>query len=925
MLYNQGDNFGQIYYRGKPIGQIWKGGRCIYPTGIPDLRAVLCSGFNTIPYSSGTVITNVVWSIVPPSAENNAVYLSRTPKYVNASDIFGYLTTYTTLPQSSEATARALEPTVTLAYYNEHKKYSVGDVIISWDHKDVDAGDAKYSVDPVCHTCIVDMITPESYDESHWVIGYYPRLRGVYSSSETYNPGDIVLFDDTIQTCIIPIDYPEEFNSSHWIVGYYPKITGVYIPSQQYNIGDTVLYQDNNTIYTAYTVTDQTPSDIYSWISGYYPEVTGYFNYSRYYSVGDIVVYRYNNAYRIYTSRWPDPHAAHYPNNSSRYWVNAYYPSAKWQVFPKNLQYNFKVGDIVASSLALGNYDSISPRIVHTAPPLWDYPEDEDFLLGWILDNTLYLYCRSSSVRCCGAYFRLSVKNVIDAEVADIDFAAKFDVSGLVELEGEFANYATITNIDSLSEWNTHNVVYMNSIFYKCSNISSLLPLKRWNTSNVINLLCAFTDCASITSLDGLENWDVNKVCDLSGAFSRCTSLTDISALYNWDTRSLQYITYNPNSNTLWGLFEGCTSLRSLHGLENWDVSKITNMEAIFYNCTSLIDISALSTWDTSEVTELGTKYGPFYNCTSLPSLHGLETWNISKVTSLDCTFTNCSSLLNLDGLENWDTSNVTTMERTFANCSLLSDISALSRWNTSNLEYPGYSLSGTSGYGMFQNCVSLSSIEPLANWDTSSVISIAHMFENDAAITQIHNLHWDLSSCTDFNYAFYNCTGITRISELYWTNIGKSFGINCFTNLTSLVAADLSRCTSTDPSGYSGGSCLFYQCPNLEICDVGTIITNSTFSIWTASNSDFGGCDKLSTLIIRNTVKVFTRTYYYGYDDGLRNLVANHGKVYVPQSLLADYLSSAAWINLTNQGVEILPLEGSPYEEPGSVSAMYS
>lgn len=923
MLYNSGNQFNQIYYNGKPVSQIWKNGVCIYPTGILDLRAVLFIGFDLIPYSSGTVVTNVVWSTVPPSAENNAVYLSRTPKYVNPSDILGYLTTYTSSVQSSKASASALEPTVTLAYYNEHKKYSVGDVIINWEHIHAYADNGKYSINPVCYTCIVDMITPESYNESHWVVGYYPRLHGVYSSSETYNPGDIVLFNDTIQTCIIPIDYPEEFNSSHWVVGYYPKITGVYIPSRQYNIGDTVLYQDNNTIYTAYIVTTQIPTE-YGWISGYYPEVTGYFNYSTSYNVGDIVVYYYNNDYRIYTSRWPDPHAAHYPNNRSNYWQLGYYPSAKWQVFPKNLQYNFKVGDIVASSLALGNYDSIIPRIVHTAPPLWYYPEDEDFLLGWIQDNILYLYCRLSSVRCCGAYFAISFKNVIDAEVADIDFAARFDVSGLVELEGQFANYATISNIDSLSAWDTHNVVYMNSIFYKCSNISSLLPLKHWNTSNVITLLCAFADCASITSLDGLENWDVNKVCDLSGAFSRCTLLTDISALYNWNTRSLQYITYI-GLNTLWGLFQECTSLRSLHGLENWDVSKITNMEAIFYNCTSLIDISALSAWDTSAVTDLGAKYGSFYNCTSLPSLHGLETWDISKVTSLAYTFTNCSSLLNLDGLENWNTSNVTTMESTFIGCSSLSDISALSRWDTSNLEYLGHTSSGTSGYGMFQNCTSLLSIEPLANWDTSSVISIAHMFENDAAITRIHNLHWDLSSCTDFNYVFYNCTGITQISELYWTNIRQSFGSDCFTNLTSLVVADLSRCTSTDPSGYSGGSYLFYQCPNLEICDVGTIITSAGFGIWGATNADFGGCSKLSTLIIRNTVKVFDRSYYYGYGDGLSNLIANHGKVYVPQSLLADYLSSDAWINLTNQGVEILPLEGSPYEQPGSVSNLYS
>ena len=52
----------------------------------------------------------------------------------------------------------------------------------------------------------------------------------------------------------------------------------------------------------------------------------------------------------------------------------------------------------------------------------------------------------------------------------------------------------------------------------------------------------------------------------------------------------------------------------------------------------------------------------------------------------------------------------------------------------------------------------------------------------------------------------------------------------------------------------------------------------------------------------------------------------SNAGKLYVPQDLVNTYKNDAGWkAELINYGCQILPIEGSPYEEPGSVSALYS
>ena len=49
--------------------------------------------------------------------------------------------------------------------------------------------------------------------------------------------------------------------------------------------------------------------------------------------------------------------------------------------------------------------------------------------------------------------------------------------------------------------------------------------------------------------------------------------------------------------------------------------------------------------------------------------------------------------------------------------------------------------------------------------------------------------------------------------------------------------------------------------------------------------------------------------------------LRSSEGKLYVPQDLIYAYTHNIMWSSaLLNYGCQILPLEGSPYEEPGSI-----
>lgn len=90
-------------------------------------------------------------------------------------------------------------------------------------------------------------------------------------------------------------------------------------------------------------------------------------------------------------------------------------------------------------------------------------------------------------------------------------------------------------------------------------------------------------------------------------------------------------------------------------------------------------------------------------------------------------------------------------------------------------------------------------------------------------------------------------------------------------------------------------------------------------FSVFSFSPSTFGAVNsKIDLLVLRNTETIST---FNGSPDQYSDI----SYLYVPQNLVDLYKSDSKWAWLCRYGLQILPIEGSPYEEPGSVSALYS
>lgn len=815
MLYNDGDQFNQIYYQGKPVSQIWKNGKCIYP-GILDIFGLLQNG----AIWNSTIVTEPITSIqisnVAPAPEDNAVDISLLPAFQKDPPTAGQsISSY--LPSSID----------NINIYNTSTTYSIGDVVLAYAVGGSVSIENRYQL----YTCIESSDSPSPFDLSHWIAGYYPEVLGVYDSTSIYSIGDVVAYTDRygtyIFTCIVNIVEPEDFNSGHWTRDYRPLMVD-FTPNTKYSVGDVVCYS-----YRTYTCKiSYTSSDIWDigyWISGYYPGLVGTYNSTIVYHRGDAVLY--SNS--VYTYKYLEAKSGIIPTNTT-YWYRGYCQASKYiSDFDYSSQYG--IGDLIISNIS-------TPRAYALGSLNYPYIEGTEFpIYTWIKDGIIYIYCSAAKIKSYST-LRIGAISNLQNYVVDISALSRFDVSKTSSISGCFSNFISLSDLSPIQHWDTSNVLTFESVFEGCSNISDISALEYWNTATVVNMGRLFYKCSTLQTLDGLQNWRTSSLTSLTRFCEDCTSLYDISALHSWTTPILDQAEY---------IFDNCSSLTTLYGLNNWTISYIKSLLHAFSRCSALNDISAISNWDTHSVADLSY------------------------------LFFGCTSLLSIEAIRSWDTSNLQLMNYIFRDCTLISDIS------------------------------------PISNWDLSNVTSIQYAFYNCSSLPRISNLHWDLSSVTSTVGAFNYCTSVTVIDELYWQNVIISD--DTFNGCSSLVKVDFSKCTPRDLEGQSTNT-LFYDCPNVECCDLGTLFTGFGFTIWTSNKSSFGSCSKIRLLILRNTNKVATRSYYYGYGDGLGNLAANRGKIYVPQALLSSYLSSSAWQELITAGAEILPLEGSPYEQPGSI-----
>ena len=332
-------------------------------------------------------------------------------------------------------------------------------------------------------------------------------------------------------------------------------------------------------------------------------------------------------------------------------------------------------------------------------------------------------------------------------------------------------------------------------------------------------------------------------------------------------------------------LFYDCTSLSDLTPISVWSSAPITSLSYTFYGCSSLTDLTPITHWDGN----LGDLSHTFMNCTSLWDFTPLSNWDVSNVVNMTYTF--CSTpISSLDAISQWDTRSIQIMNNMFYNCTHLVDIDGVANWNISNL---------TSISEMFSGCTNLSDISALNNWNIDGVV-MSMIFKN---------------------------TAISNLSPIYSWRPHFSLSLT-FIDMINLTKFDFTLFTNIDYDMHVNGT--FSYCRNLAICDLGYYVSQISYAYESQGSGRyyrgaFMYCEKLHTLIIRRNSICYLSDYWSsGSYPALfqRTLLrSTSGKLYVPQSLVDSYKNDIEWrAQLISYGCQVLPLEGSPYEQPGSI-----
>lgn len=731
------------------------------------------------------------------------------------------------------------------------------------------------------------------YDVTLQYSAFYDEIPNwsYYDIDTTYHAGDVVIkWDGDISIYPNLLTYIKDGNNLRTFSSYYKYVTECYDETKIYNVGDIVYAPLASAYYTLFTritpMYEPEPWDDFihaGWYSNYCPGGDIYHS-GKQYRIGDVV---YDSGW-VYTCK-----IEHTGGSSMDYskFRQGYFPELIGMYDSSKTYY---IGDVVLRSTDNSIYTCIST----------------EGIVGRITDTNYWTKNYSPELKFC---------------VGNIHGKGKFTESVQYET-GDivmYSNYARLVTYPTLPKHSNEYLIYywfdddclyiycdndsirsnFHLMFYTSSDsklgpyVTDISALSHIDTSYTADMYLLFSNYQSLSDLSPITNWNTSNVVSFRGAFEYCYALSDLTPLVSWNTSSA--ITFE-------NLFRYCSSITTLDGLNYWSTDNVQTLARAFHRCSTLADISALSGWNTSSVRDMQYL---FCYCSLLSDISPLSNWNISNVTDMSYMFSYCTNLNNIQHLTNWNTSNVTNMSYMFAECEKLSDISSLADWDTSNLTNMSY---------MFRNCDILSDISPLADWDTSKVTTLQETFAGCLHLTTVEDIHWNLQSLTNIGDIFSGCP-LSTLRELYWTNLRR---FPDFDNKPDLVKPDFSRCTlAPDVSGLSTGTELFTGSSNVEECDLGTIFSSTSMKIWTSSGGPFSSCKKLRLIIIRRTSSILMRTSYHGdYDDGLNNLISNHGKVYVPQSMIDTYRNDTGWSLLFNSGVELLPLEGSQYEQPGSL-----
>ena len=385
--------------------------------------------------------------------------------------------------------------------------------------------------------------------------------------------------------------------------------------------------------------------------------------------------------------------------------------------------------------------------------------------------------------------------------------------------------------IDGMETWDTSNVTTFENMFRGCVKLS-YIKCKFKVTSKCTNMAYLFYQCNKLRSIDTSDWVDTSKVTKMDSLFRECSeleavdvsnlkgdSVTSLSYMFNYcyrirDVDLSNFYTPRASNQTMQSFFAYCYRLRKV------DISKLvvkaTATQGMFQNCYELREIVLGEGLDTSLATNMSSM---FQGCNSLKSIVGLEYLTSESATTFSSMFNGCFAIkeINVSGFK---CLNVTTVASMFASCFnaeqiVLSDafinnkVTSLASmfidcWALTDLNITNWNTSGvTNMSNMFGNCRRLKNLDAAADFNYSAVTTIASMFSGCHSLESIPDFsNIAFPKMTTLASLFNNCISIkevrlTGISAPLCTTMANMFQ-NCYeTEYISLTDFDMPALTS--------------------------------------------------------------------------------------------------------------------------------
>lgn len=479
----------------------------------------------------------------------------------------------------------------------------------------------------------------------------------------------------------------------------------------------------------------------------------------------------------------------------------------------------------------------------------------------------------------------------------------------------------------NLSRFDTRNVITMSGMFANCKQLNNpILNGNNISTNNLRDISQMFSGCESLTRIN-LEAFDLDGLTTKThidnSVFDKCENLEQIvlprklkckislpNTFYGPDGEDYSFLPLNIlksyvirtkdyTADTKWQddyTYKLDNKNRKIYltrfnGREKQEVviPKEAVIDGVKYRSTLKGKLYAffmageridLSNVDFSEVTSMREM---FAGCTRKLLYVNFGNIDTSNVTDMGYMFSGCSVLqtVNLDGI---DTSKVTNMEYMFYGCKSLSNIIWGKTFNTTSVNNMAH---------MFEDCYTLRSFD-LSGFETQNVTDMSYMFKG-SGLSEINLLDFDTQNVTDMSYMFSDCKNASRITLGTKFTTAKVEKMNfMFSGCKQLKNIDLSNfvtsnVTNMDKMFYGSDNLieldlssfntekasidgLFYDCKNLQIVNISSLVVNRNNS-W--DTSFFNNCSNLKKIITpqKSNSEIFLWGKFYKEDDPTTNI----------------------------------------------------